>query len=173
MQTVLTILAYFFNICRFKVKPQDLPAASIFMVMTLGLYALIGFAHELNRLPIHLAFLSSIVDTGLLSALTASLLYLIRHPARILQTLTALAGSNAILGIFALPIIAWLHYANETRSDTALPIILLLGLIFWGIAVGAHILRHALETSFYTGIGVSLLYSLFMTSILAQLFPSV
>lgn len=172
MHTLLILWTHFFNLCRFKLAPQQLPASSTFTFVLLWVYVLMDFIHEVDRLPAQLAFLSSMVDVGLLVILTTSLLLLTRRAVRIWQTLTALAGANIVLGVMALPLVYWFDYAREVGADSSLPIILLLCIIIWSIAVTGHILRHALDASFYIGIVISILYSVISTNVLSQLFPT-
>lgn len=172
MHTLLILWTHFFNLCRFKLKPQQLPASNVFTFVLLTFYLFMDLLHESDRLPLQLAFLSSVVDVGLLVILTTSLLLLTRRKVRIWQTLTALAGANVVLSILALPLVNWLEYTRATGMDNALPVILLLGIIIWSIAITGHILRHALDTSFYTGTMIAILYSIITTSVLSQLFPT-
>ncbi len=172
MHTLLTLWTHFFNLCRFKLAPQQLPASSTFTFVLLVAYVLMDFVHEVDRLAAPLAFVSSMVDVGLSVILTTSLLLLTRRKVRIWQTLSALAGANIVLGVLALPLVYWFDYARDAGFDSSLPILLLLGIIVWSIAVTGHILRHALDSSLYVGIVVSILYSVISTNVLSQLFPT-
>jgi hypothetical protein len=89
--------------------------------------------------------------------LTNSLLYIVHYSVRINQTLTALAGTNSVLGILSIPLLFWLEQLQLQPSDIALPKWLLIGLGMWNIVVYAHILRHALEVPFIVGVGLTVI----------------
>jgi hypothetical protein len=111
----------------------------------------------LFHLPIKLTILSALLDTSLLILLTNSLLYIVHYSVRINQTLTALAGTNSVLGILSIPLLVWLEQLQLQPSDIALPKLLLIGLGVWNIVVYAHILRHALEVPFFVGVGLTVI----------------
>ena len=100
------------------------------------------------------------LDTSLLILLTHSLLYIVHYSARVNKTLTALAGTNSILGILSIPLLFWLKQLNLQPGEVALPELLLLGLIVWNIVVYAHILRHALEVPFFVGVVLTVITNL-------------
>jgi len=102
--------------------------------------------------------------------LTSSLLYFTKYSARIIQTLTALAGTNSLLGILIIPVLFWLEQIGLNEGDTSLPVLLLLGLIVWNLAVSAHILRHALAVPFFIGFFLTVVMYFLTVSILSQLF---
>lgn len=112
------------------------------------------------------------IDTVLLSVMTMSVLYLQRLQDRLLQTLTALAGTGTLLGVVALPVSGWLHNAQLGGEEMALPALLLLLLIGWSLTVVGHILRHALSTVFVMGLLLALVFYWVTVKILNGLFPA-
>ena len=172
MHTFQVLTLSFFNLCRFHLKPQDLPTSTVLLGLTLLLYTLTNIILSLAHVSLPQAMLSSLVETSLLIALVSSLLYVTHHPGRIIQSLTALAGADSVLGMLSGPPMLWLHSANLNHSDMTIPLLLLLALIIWSLAVYAHVLRHALEVSFVTGLVLSLMIFILMTDALILLFPS-
>ncbi|HEC85099.1 MAG TPA: hypothetical protein ENI48_07685 [Thioploca sp.] len=171
MHTLFVLWSAFFNICRLRLGPQDLPSSNVFLGLTLFLYVVINVVLSLmQQLAVKDAVLSSLVDTGLLVVLTSSLLYFTKYSARIIQTLTALAGTNSLLGILIIPVLFWLEQIGLNEGDTSLPVLLLLGLIVWNLAVSAHILRHALAVPFFIGFFLTVVMYFLTVSILSQLF---
>ena len=59
----------------------------------------------------------------------------------------------------------------EGDADAALPSLLIVVLMVWSIAVIAHILRHALSSSYAVGILLALLYAIVSWNLGALLFP--
>ena len=150
MQSFLTLWSTFFDLCRLRLKPQDLPYSHVLLNVTLFFYAMIGFSLSLIHASILEAILSTIADVSLLVILVSSLLYLAHYPGRIVQTLTALVGASCVLGVFTFPVMYWFEFLKDV--EIAIPILLLLGLGFWNFLVYAHVLRHALAVPFFVGV---------------------
>ena len=140
----------FLDLCLLRKGPQDVPASMLLLKLCLLAYGLIGLIVLLLSTPIPVALLQALLDIVLLSGLLYVGLTLYHHPERFEQTLTALAGSGALIALLAFPLMAWLM--NEERGgDIALPSLLLLALLVWSIAIMAHILRHAFAVSLWSG----------------------
>ncbi len=172
MHTFKVIILSFFKLCRFHLKPQDLPVSTVLLSLTLLFYTFTSVVLSLAHVSLPQAMLSSLVETLLLVALVSSLLFITHHFGRIIQTLTALAGADSVLGILSGPPMFWLHSASLNHSDMTIPLLLLLALIIWSLVVYAHILRHALEVSLFTSFVLSLMIFILMTDALTLLFPS-
>ena len=117
------------------------------------------------------AFQVGLLDSALLVVFIQSLLLLLQRNARILQTLTAMAGSGCLLGLIALPLVLWGQPSEAEEQVSGLLLYAWLLLLVWNLLVAGHILRHALSTSLAIGIGVALLYALFSMQLVAVLFP--
>jgi hypothetical protein len=169
MHSLLTLWSGFFELCRLRIAPQDLPYSKFLLKFSLFFYALINVLISLVGLSFHYALLSSLLDTALLVLLVSSLLYFARHTERITQTLTALAGAHSIIGILLLVPIMWLNfYQNDAVGFATL---LLLALMVWNFVISAHILRHALEVPFFIGILLTSIISLLTFTVLSQIIP--
>jgi hypothetical protein len=166
MHSLQILSLAFFDICRLRLRPQDLPASSVLLSLTLLLYLVVTGILSLMQFPVKEAMLLSLVEIGLLVVLTSSLLYITHYAARMTQTITALAGTNCILGIFTFPLVLWIDFYN---GDVTLPVLLLLGLIVWNLVIHAHILRHALAISFFMGFNLTLIIHFLNFSIINQL----
>jgi hypothetical protein len=112
-----------------------------------------------------------LLDTALLIVFIQALLYLLSRGTRILQTLTAMAGSGSLLGLVALPLVLWGQPSQAEEQVSGLLLYAWLLLLLWNLLVAGHILRHALSTSLGIGVGVALLYALFSMQLVAALFP--
>jgi hypothetical protein len=111
---------------------------------------------------------AGVLEPVLVTIITLVILRLSRYGQRWLQTLTALAGMGCIMGLLALPIF---YGSTHVGADALLRVVMFLldlGLLTWNVVVMAHILRHALDTSFAFGIIFALAY-IFITSIIINL----
>ncbi|HHW76176.1 MAG TPA: hypothetical protein GX399_03950 [Xanthomonadaceae bacterium] len=147
---MLALFNLFLDICLLRKGPQDVPASVPLVKMCLLAYGLSGLLVLLLSTPVPVALLQILLDIVLLSGLLYLALTLRRHPKRFEQTLSALTGTGTLMGLLALPLMTWI-VRQQAGGDTALPSLLLLVLMVWSIAIMAHILRHALDTSIWVG----------------------
>jgi len=170
MQTPLhTLWRTFFDICRFRLKPQDLPYSPSFLQAILLIYTFFNMLLAWIMQPIYIALLSAVLQTVLLVGLTWSLLRLVRYQTRLNQTLIALAGTGTFFSILNLPLGVWIVLLKKGEMAPALPVLMLLFLVGWNFSVYAHIFRHTLSTHFFWGFVVALMFSLLSGSILNTL----
>lgn len=170
MKSLLILIKPFFDICLLRQTPQDLPASGLLLGLALGAYTLSGALVSNVTLPAGTAVLAALTDTALLAGLTAGALHLQHLQGRLSQTLTALAGTGAILAVLAIPLTGWLSRVQEAGADSSLPRLLLLLLLGWSLAVAGHILRHALSTIFALGLVLAVIFYWISYSILFSLF---
>jgi hypothetical protein len=168
---VLTIFRAYFSVCTFRLGPQDLPAAVVFLIISLILYGLASVALVLPVRAAATAVLAGAAETGLLLLLTWGLLWLRGLPARFRQTATALAGTGFLFSMAALPLFS-LRYAYDGNAAVILAVgLLVLALVIWNVAVMAHILRHAMSVSFAMGVLLAMGYIWVITTVMALLTP--
>lgn len=153
-------LATAVNISLLRANPQDLPTSTIPTVVAVVLYYVVDIITALAWTSFEYAAVAAAVDTLLLGALTYSTLKLRRHGERFLQTLTALAGCGAILGIVTTAFSAVVP-GGASSLYVSLPA------LFWLLAVYGHILRHALEVPYMAGIAATAIY-LFLSLIVVS-----
>ena len=147
---MLALFNLFLDICLLRKGPQDMPASMSLVKMCLLAYGLSGLLVLLVSTPAPVALLQILLDIALLSGSLYLGLILGRHPKRFEQTLSALTGTGSLMGLLALPLMIWI-VGQGSGGDTTLPSLLMLVLMAWSIAVMAHILRHAFETSIWLG----------------------
>jgi len=139
------------EICLLRSAPQDLPSSRVGMGSALAAYALADVIAIYDILTPGSAVLAAGVDTLLLAA-TTQLVLLWRHfENRVTQTLTALAGSGALLSM-----LAW-SGAVLLRGSLS-PEWIWAAFLVWYTLVFGHVLRHALSISFAVGVGASIVY---------------
>lgn len=137
----------FLNLCLLRASPQDLPSSNRLLSIALIAHLSANVLTGLGETGIENAFLAGAMDTLLLVALTHTGLMVRNLRERTRQTLTALAGSGAVLAV-----LAWI-VVTLAETVTTEAWIVWLPFLFWFLAVYGHILRHA----FNTRVGVGLL----------------
>lgn len=168
---MLQLFRTWLNICLLRTAPQDLPASGYLLGLTLCCYLGVSFLVSLRSYGLLHALLVAGLDTALLVVFVLVLLYLQDKTARITQTLSALTGSGTVLGLFVLPLVFLLEPGQTAEQVPLLVSFFWLCLFCWSIVVVAHIMRHALSTSFAMGVAVSILYALVSMQILDTVLP--
>lgn len=168
---MFAIIRPFIDICLLRLRPQDLPDSTPLLGLVLIGHTLSAVLLSSVALPVWEALLAGILDTVLLAAMTIAVLQLQRLQNRFKQTLTALAGTGALIGFVAIPLSSWLHTAHVTNGNASTPALLLLLLIGWNLAIAGHILRHALSTIFIMGLVLAMVFYWFTINILNAIFP--
>jgi hypothetical protein len=161
----------FVQICLLRSGPQDLPTSGILLAITLTAYTVMSILLSKVYLSAPSALVSGVLDTALLVALTVILLYVQRRNARVVQTVTALAGTGAIITFVALPISGWLYGADQAAGEGGFAVLLWLILTGWSLAVIGHIFRHALSVPYFVGLVLAMAFYWISISVFRALFP--
>lgn len=162
----------FFDVCRLRAAPQDLPTSRSLLVATLLLYALLSIVISVVQMSLVKALLAAFMDTALLAGLSFFLLWARMLANRWVQTCIALAGSGTVLELVALPLMIWQKQFGPESSLVIVPTLFLLVVLFWNLVVVGHILRHALSTSLVMGSVLATVYMYVSLSIIKILFFS-
>ena len=165
---MMRLLAQFWRLCLLRANPQDLPASVTLELLALAAYVGVGTLDANVQLALWNAFLASAVDAFVLVALTHIALWIRDVPGRAVQTITALAGAGAVLGLIAFPILGALH--SDEGALVVLQGLLWLLFVSWQILVYGHILRHALDLPLLAGVMVSLVYFYISFKVMNALF---
>ncbi len=174
MQALLWLLSRFAAIAFLRAGPQDLPAGHSLIPVSLGLYLLVDLIQALPRFDVPHMIMIAVLDALLLAAFVQLLLRSTRRVARLPQTLGALYGAGAFLGLFGVPL-AWQLESVDPVTGTLPAGVMLLLFVYlgWNLVVMAHVLRHALDRGLGTGLAISLLYFLFSQLIMGAVFAGV
>ena len=172
------LINYFLDLCLLRSAPQDLPASGVLLWLSslanLLLGALLVEGSRLGPVP---SLAKSVLDVALmLGVLRVALGWrglavvgLLVAVVRFHQTATAAMGSNALIGVIALPLVGM--SMSGTGEMATLAGLLLLLLLIWDMIVLGHILRHAFDLALGQGVVVGVLYSLGSYLLLGPLFP--
>ncbi|MGZ4957773.1 MAG: hypothetical protein ACXV7J_00860 [Methylomonas sp.] len=162
------LILLFFEIAIFRKGPQDVPATPWMLRLLLPVYLIVNLLVLLLNSNLTAALLQIVVDFLLLAGFSWPLLYFAGKPARFRQTFCALLGTDTVISFCAIPAVASL---NSQATDLAF--FAMLALMIWHWMVTGHIFRHALDRPLFFGLGLSLLYILISSQVMALLFPVV
>lgn len=151
------LIRAFWRILLLRAAPQSIPASLALLWLVLLAHFVVGLLHALFSMPAGLAPLYALVGTLTTAVVVHGLLLLFRKHARYRQTLTALTGAEALMGLLMLPLNG-LYYLTGAAALLELLVIFTLLFIGWNVAVAAHIFRHALSVSMGLGFLYSVVY---------------
>ena len=171
MFSFLVIFRSLISLCLFKTRPQDFPAAGILLSLCLFLYIIASSLLAYPGQSVFTALIAGLAETLLLLFITYVLLILRKAPERWMQTVIALTGSGFIFSIMVIPPLYWRVLYTDTASPSPLFGVWVLAILVWNIAVMAHILRHALSSSFALGVVVALGYIWLITTSVLWITP--
>lgn len=159
--------------CLLRRAPQDDPLSYSALQWSIVAYVLMDLwqARASSDWPATLGM--TLLDILVMVLFAWTLLLLMKKSARLVQTLTALAGTGTVLGVVGLPLI--LQTARTQTEDGPAGILVLgwLLMLVWSIAVQAHIFRHALSTGYGTGLLLAGLHTVLIVTLVEMLFPRV
>ncbi|RDH85426.1 MAG: hypothetical protein DIZ78_10795 [endosymbiont of Escarpia spicata] len=158
------LLNFFVDLCLLRAAPQDLPASGVILAGTFLLNILVSLLMIVDaRHGPGLALIESLFETFLMLTVLYLALRTRRLRGRFQQSATALMGSGLLLGLLALPLVAWSHRSESTEAG--------LLLIIWSIVVLGHIIRHTFGLTLNIGVALGVLYTMLAWSMVARLFP--
>ena len=170
---MIQLIKMFWDICAVKAAPQDLPVSSFLLGLALLAYLVTGAVVAAFQWPLAQAIPAALLDTVFLTVLSRVLLWARMLSGRFVQTLTALAGSGAVMTVIALPLVLWQSFVGVTDANApTLPSWLLMIWMIWNVVVVGHILRHALSTVLPLGIGLAAVYAYITFQLMRIFLPS-
>lgn len=171
MNQFLHYLSLFFKIATFKSAPQDLPATDA--VLYSGVFLAIGVS-LLRYLMVGgevYPFARVVLEVAVPGVALYVLLLLFRLSNRFVQTFAAMCGSGAIIYALALPILP-AFYSAAGAPAYGPSVYLIIALDIWSISVVAHILKHAINVVFPTGISIAIALGLFSLLLVESIAPT-
>lgn len=169
---MLPILDVFLQIALRRRGPEDLPDSRVLLLMAALVYVVTqGFlALPVYHSPLALGR-SLVLDLLLLCGCLWGLLRFTGHAPRYRQTLTAMFGTGALLGVCMLPFNYWLGMAAAPDKPELGPTIGLLAVVSWSLAVNGHIFSRALSAPFAAGLAIAIVYFFLNYLVFAQFGP--
>ncbi len=168
----VTWLRSWFEQLLLRRAPQDDRLSPSVLGLALTAYLLIDLLQALSSSVFTVGIAMSLVDTALMVLFVWAVLAVAGKAARLVQTLTAFAGTGALLGLIGLPLIQQVAQAHRIEAGpSAAMVFAWLALLAWSITVQAHIFRHALSTRYGIGLLLAGTHTILAIAILESLFP--
>jgi len=157
--------------CLLSRAPQADPASVTTLSWALLAYATIDLLQARTGSDWQTSLGMTALDMLIMVLFSWAVLRLAKKSVRYLQTLTALAGTGAVLGLVGLPLIQQAAQAHPDEGPAGTLVLGWLVLLVWSILIQAHIYRHALSTRYGAGLLVAGLQMVLVISLLGMLYP--
>jgi hypothetical protein len=150
------LIRLFANICFFKQGPEDAPSSSILLSVLLLVNFIIELLLGLSIYSIGVSSFLAFLSIISLSLFSWVLLNFFKFNDRFIQTLTALIGVNLFTNIFCFfPVTVLWQMDILVNNNFGFVNLILLG---WILSIYAHILKRAVNISFFLGFALSISY---------------
>ncbi len=168
----MQFMALYWAIARLKLAPYALPENRLLLIKTILLAIIVDIvATRILRPDLPTAEVINLVSSYniLMLLAVALLLYLTGYRVRILQSLTALAGSGVMISLVLLPGLLTIYsFGQETKSYG---LFILIDYV-WRIAVTAHIFRYTFSVGSLMAMILSVSYMIFGMYVGSFLMPA-
>jgi hypothetical protein len=146
------------NIIVLRAGPQVLPTSRFLLGLVLVGFALVSAVGYGMRYDLRVVSAAVVVELGLLSIFVAAILTLYGRAERIMQTLTALVGCGAMLGLVMLPLQVWFVQTELNDQQGPQHVLIVLLFLIWEVLIRGHIFKHALDRGLAFGVMLSIAY---------------
>ena len=147
-----SLLNTLFNILRLRSGPQDIPSSWSLTLVLVVLYLMLAVFTG-QRLGEGDSSAASLAVTAMQFAAVSVMLQIRKHPERLAQTLSSLAGVGLVFGSLSF---VFLSQADPAQQQ---PILALawFGIFFWSLVVDAHIYKNAMSVTMAQGMLIAVL----------------
>ena len=152
---MISVLRAFWLVAILKRTPQSIPASRVLLWLMVVAHFIIGLLLATSSLSIDTAAVTAFLGTAVMLAFVYLILLMKGTRQRFVQTITALAGCEALIGLVALPMTYLFHMGG---GESGLIAIFSLLIFAWNIMIAAHIFQHAFNISSQQGVFYAVFY---------------
>jgi len=150
---LLALIQTLIDITLLRKGPEDIPHSWLLLYLCIGLWlsGLLAITILVDSATANAAWIS-LASWVLGMIIYVSILSFSRHMERAVQTLTALAGSGAIITFAMIAILVLLAPLGGGKLANLGAVLVL----FWSVPVKGHIIALAIERHWYVGIAIAM-----------------
>lgn len=143
------IIMLYWQICRMRTGPEQVPPVLILTVVTFLAYALLSFAAYMgvSGLAFEYSAMSLMVITALWALLVYGVLAFKGLAPRFQQTFTAVLGTDVVLTALSLPLLVVSKQFSKDSTLFTLAAVLWLVIFIWNILIKGFIFHRAFNVS--------------------------
>jgi hypothetical protein len=170
---VQPLIKIFVGIFFLRAKPQDVPASSALLLLSIVLVIVSGVVSMFSTVgELTQGIVVSLLDVALTFAMVTVILKVMNLSSRLTQTATAIFGTGVIVNLVSLPVV-WLWSSGFGSSGfRLLGGLLYFVLLVWSLVIMGHILRHSFNLHLSSGILIAIGYFLVINNLVQSLFPA-
>ena len=165
--------ALFWSLCRMRRGPEDLPYSASLLLLVLLLDVALGVGSQLpgqsTLFPVAVAI--TLLAAGSDALVLWGLLRFKQRDARYVQSLTAIYGSDFLLGLLVLPLLGASLLWPEHTPGLALVVFAQMLVVGWGLGVRGFVYHRALDVGIFQGNMLSLALFFLNVFLAAKFFP--
>ena len=170
---MLRLLSAFFDIALHRRGPDSLPASSFLLgLAAIANIACIALAVQVGSDARPFLLTAVRAETGLGVLFVWSLLRAFAREKRLMQTLTALLGIDALMTALSLPFMSVRSF-EQSGADPGLPGFLLLGIFLWNLDVWGFVVARAIDRPYFLGLAFVIGWMLLIQALHSAMFPPV
>ena len=158
------------EMCLLRAAPQDLPASSALLIITICTYFLISLLIALVNLRFAQSLGAAAVDAVLLLFVSYVMMWIKVTTNRWYQMATSMAATSSVLGLIALPLSLIQAMLGTGSTLASFAILFLIGIMVWNLVVLAHIIKHAMDASIFIAALLAGFYMYLSLKIMSVLF---
>lgn len=156
------ILKELWLIAILKRTPQTMPASQVLLVFLVVAHFIIGVTLASTSVAFDMAAMTALVGTAVMIAFIYLILRMKGMQQRFVQSVSAMAGCESLIGLVALPMTYLFHAGGGESGLIALFSLLVFA---WNIVVAAHIFQHTFNITSQQGVFYAVFY--IFTSLIA------
>lgn len=153
------------DLCLLRKGPQDLPDSFLLLVLLFGFDLFISGLAAATHSDFPASLLETSISALLLGGYVTILLWVSRHPERMVRTCAAAFGADALMTLVALPILL----LGALDGGLWVSVLLLASLVY-SLVIFGNILKVALGIGWALGLALSLVFNILSMSLLDTFF---
>ncbi|MDI1300587.1 MAG: hypothetical protein PSX71_01645 [bacterium] len=160
-------------LCRMRRGPEELPYSVSVLCLVLLLDMALGVGSQLpgHSAPLPVALAITLLAAGSDALVLWGLLRFKQRDARYVQSLTAIYGTDFLLGLLVLPLLGISLLLPEPGGWLALVVFAQMLVVGWGLGVRGFVYHRALDVGIFQGNMLSLTLFFLNIFMVAKLFP--
>lgn len=154
---MLSLLRLFWEICKFKRGPQDVPYSSFLfgalltIDLILGMLILLIPDYKGHTLPLSIILPYILADAGVTISFVFLVLWGHGHTRRLMQTLCSMLGIDILFGAVHAPISMLAVSAGDQSGILGFFYMATILMLMWQLIINSNIFRHAVSASIFLG----------------------
>ena len=165
------LVQVFSEIALHRRDPGELPASRFLLSLTFVAYLTVGLISLFIGAPAENLTGFIILESFFYLWFIWLVLVVFNRPNRFLQTAAALFGTETLLSIIRMPIVAWVDATRTSGEGSAAGVFVYFLMLLWSIDVAGFVLSRALQNAYFVGVLIVMGYVTISFTLREYFFP--